>query len=80
MPVLLPWQRNQAIDMLEAGVSQSEVARRFNCHNTTIGRLQRRYQQTGTTDARLRSGRPLVTTNTSEPCTSETDPDDTQHS
>lgn len=62
MPVLLPWQRHQAIGMLQAGMSQSQVARHLNCNQSTISRLLRRFRQTGSTNARPRPGRPRVTT------------------
>ena len=46
--------------MLDAGVSQGEVARRFGMHRTTINRLVSRVRNTQTTDDRPRSGRPRV--------------------
>ena len=54
--------RNQAIGMLVAGSTKAEVARRLNCHPTTISRLQRRYQHTGNVKDLPKSGRPRVTT------------------
>ena len=54
--------RNQAIGMLVAGFTKAEVARRLNCHPTTISRLQRRYQHTGNVKDLPKSGRPRVTT------------------
>ena len=54
--------RNQAIGMLIAGFTKTEVARRLNSHPTTISRLQRRYQHTGNVKDQPTSGRPRVTT------------------
>ena len=61
MPRLNEAQRNQAVDMIRAGVSQNEVNRRFGVHRNTISALWRRYQQSGNTRDRRRSGRPRVT-------------------
>ena len=46
--------------MIRAGVSQNEVSRRFGVHRNTISALRRRYQQSGNTRDRCRSGRPCV--------------------
>lgn len=62
MPRLTEAQRNNAIGHLEAGESQSAVARRLHVSQSTIGRLWHRLQQHGTTRDRPRSGRPRVTT------------------
>lgn len=61
MPRLNEAQRNQAVGMIRAGVSQNEVSRRFGVHRNTISALWRRYQQSGNTRDRRRSGRPRVT-------------------
>ena len=61
MPRLNEAQRNQAVGMIRAGVSQNEVSRRFGVHRNTISTLWRRYQQSGNTRDRRRSGRPRVT-------------------
>ena len=61
MPRLNESQRNQAVGMIRAGVSQNEVSRRFGVHRNTISALWRRYQQSGNTRDRRRSGRPRVT-------------------
>ena len=61
MPRLDKVNRERAIGMLDAGVSQGEVARRFGVHRTTINRLVSRVRNTQTTDDRPRSGRPRVT-------------------
>lgn len=62
MPRLTQAQRDQAIGMSTMGASQRQIARTFNCSQTTIRRLLIRYQQTGQTQDRPRSGRPRVTT------------------
>ena len=51
----------QAIGMLDAGLSRVEVARRFGMHQTTIYRLVGRLRTTRRTDEIPRSGRPRVT-------------------
>ena len=58
MPRLDPATRNIAIDHLQAGESQNEVART----HSTIFRQWNRFQQTGSTNNRQRSGRPRITT------------------
>ena len=55
-------EREHAIGMLKANVTPSVVAKRFRCHVRTIGRLKNRFQQTGTTSHRPRSGRRHVST------------------
>jgi transposase len=62
MPRLAESTRSEAIGMLRAGVSYSAIARRFNCHHTTIMRLEQRFLATGTVRDRPRSGQPRVTT------------------
>ncbi len=54
--------RDRDIGMLEAGVPLNQVVRRFGCSRITIYQLQRRYNETGCTRDRPRSGRPRVTT------------------
>ena len=61
MPRLDKVSREQVIGMLESGLSQGEVDRRFGVHRTTINRLVSRLRTTRTTDDRPRSGRPRVT-------------------
>ena len=51
-----------SIGRLQAGESKTEVARIFNVHPSTITRLWDRFRQTNSTNDRLRSGRPRVTT------------------
>lgn len=62
MPRLNEENRNRAIGRLEAGESQSSVARRLNVRQSTISRLWHRYTQHNSTRDRPRSGRPRVTT------------------
>lgn len=61
MPRLSEDERNQAIGMIQAGVAQNVVARRFGVHRNTIHALWRRFQQSGNTRDGPRSGRPRVT-------------------
>ena len=62
MPRLDPATRNIAIGRLQSGESQYEVARTLNVNNSIISRLWSRFQQTGSTNDRQRSGRPRITT------------------
>ena len=55
-------QRERAIGMLTAGISTRDVARHFQRHESTIGRLLNRFQQTRNVVDRPRSGRPRKTT------------------
>ena len=61
MPRLDKVNRERAIGMLDAGLFQAEVARRFGVYRTTINRLVGRLRRTQSTDDRPRSGRPRVT-------------------
>ena len=62
MPRLNEAKSNQAVvNMIRAGVSQNEVSRRFGVDRNTISALWRRYQQSGNTRDRRRSGRLRVT-------------------
>ena len=61
MPRLTENERLRIIGMLEAGMTQNDIAQRFNVHRNTIQSLARRYRQYGTTRDRPRSGRPRVT-------------------
>ncbi|XP_067679681.1 uncharacterized protein [Haliotis asinina] len=54
--------RNIAIGRLQAVESQSSVARRLNVSQSSISRLFTRFNQTGSTNDRRRSGRPRLTT------------------
>ena len=62
MPRLSDNQRNQAIGMLQAGVSKSDVARRFGCHPSSVSRLVSRFTATNSVKDLPRSGRPRKTT------------------
>ena len=53
--------RNQITGMLNAGLSQREVAGRFGVNISTISRLNSRFLVTGSTKDGPMSGRPLVT-------------------
>ena len=55
-------QRERAIGMLTDGMSAGDVARHFQCHESTISRLLNRFQQTGNLTDRFRSGRSRQTT------------------
>lgn len=61
MPRLNENQRNRAVGMLQAGMAQNTVARHFGVHRNTIQSLWRRFQQSGNTQDRPRSGRLRVT-------------------
>lgn len=54
--------RNIATGRLQAGESQSQVARHLNVQQSTISRLWHRFQATGSVEDRHRIGRPRVTT------------------
>ena len=62
MPKLDPATRNIAIGRLQAGESQNEVVRTLNVNQSNISRLWNRFQQTGSTNDRQRSGRPRIST------------------
>ena len=62
MPKLDNDERNQAIGMLNAGMSATVVSQHFGCTRKTVERLQRRFRVTGNVADRCRSGRPRVTT------------------
>ena len=55
-------EQNQAIGMLNAGMSATVVSRYFGCTRNTIERLRRLFHVTGKVADRPRSGRPCVTT------------------
>ena len=58
MPRLSNNERNQALGMLRAGISTREVARLFNCHQSTVVRLRQRFQTTNNVSDRPRPGQP----------------------
>jgi transposase len=62
MPRLDPATHNNTTDRLQTGQSQTEVARQFNVHQSTISRLWQRLNQTGSAQDRPRSRRPRITT------------------
>jgi transposase len=62
MPRLSNNDRNQALGMLRAGISTREVARLFNCHQSTVVHLRQRLQTTNNVSDRPRPGQPRVTT------------------
>ena len=62
MPRLTSVDRERAIGMLQSNTPPAEVARHFRVSHTTILRLRERFQMTGATADRPRSGRPPVTT------------------
>ena len=60
-PGMMFGQRERAIGMLTAGMSAKDIARHFQCHESTISQLLNRFQQTGNIADRPRSGRPRKT-------------------
>ena len=62
MPCLLQNERERAVGIFQAGMTQTEIANHFNCSRMTIYRLLVRVRATGTTSDRRRSGRPRETT------------------
>ena len=67
MPRLNNDERNQAIGMLNAGMSATIVSRHFGCTRKTIERLWRRFHVTGNVVDGPGSGRPCVTTAADDP-------------
>ena len=67
MPRLNNDERNEAIGMLNAGMTATIVLRHFGCTRKTIERLQRRFLVTGNVADHSRSGRPRVTTPADDP-------------
>jgi transposase len=49
MPRLLQNERERAVGMFQAGMTQTEIANHFNCSRMTIYRLLVRVRATGTT-------------------------------
>ena len=62
MPRFNNIERNQAIGMLNVGMSATVASRHFGCTRKTIERLRRRFHVTGNVADRPLSGRPRVTT------------------
>ena len=61
MPRLNNDDRNRILGLLEGGLSQTQVALRFNVARCTINRLVQRYRATGSVADRPRAGAPRVT-------------------
>ena len=61
MPRLSNNDRNQALGMLRAGISTREVARLFNCHQSTVVRLRQMFQTTNNVSDHPQPGQPRVT-------------------
>ncbi|XP_053384473.1 uncharacterized protein LOC128550131 [Mercenaria mercenaria] len=55
-------QHERAIAMMQCNRRAEDIVRLFGCTKATINSLRRRFQQTGSTSDRPRSGRPRVTT------------------
>ena len=55
-------ERNQAIGVLNAGMSATDVSRHFGCTRKTIERLRRRFCVTGNVADHPQGSRPRVTT------------------
>ena len=51
----------EAVALIRIETNHREVARGFNCHNSTIDRLANRYHETNSVQDRPTSGRPTVT-------------------
>ena len=61
MPRLSPELRERAIGMLQANMNITEIARTLGCKRLKIHRLRTRFQMTGSTRDRPRTGRQKVT-------------------
>ena len=61
MPRLSKHKQSGTIRMLQARVRDSDIARNYNSHPSTIRVLRDRYQATGTVKDRRRSGQPRIT-------------------
>ena len=55
-------ERKRALGMLQANLGVHIIARRINCHHSTISRLRDRFRATGRTADPPRPGQPRVTT------------------
>ena len=60
-------EQNQAIGMLNAGISATVVSGHFGCTQKTIERLRRRFHVTANIAGHPQSGRPRVTTAANDP-------------
>ena len=54
MPCLSQEQQGNTFGVVQAGLSQTAVARHVGCHLTTITRFMSRHRQTGNVEDRLR--------------------------
>ena len=68
MPRLNNDERNQAIEMLNAGISATVVSRHFGSTRKTFERLRRRFRVTGNVVDRPRSGRLRANTAADDRC------------
>ena len=66
MPQMTDALRNQMIGQLQVGTTASVVARTFNVSKRTVFRIKAKFNQTGTTKKRPKSGRPSKTTRVGE--------------
>ena len=62
MPVLSHEERHVALGLLQGGMSCRDVAKRMNCHHSTVARLVERYKATASVRSRRRGGQPRVAT------------------
>ena len=62
MPCVLQNERERAVGMFQAGMTQTEITNHFNYSRMTIYRLHVRVRTTGTTSDIRHSGRPRETT------------------
>ena len=60
MPGLLQNERERAVEMFQAGMTQTEISNHFNCSRLTIYRLFVRVRATGTTSDRRRQDRHIT--------------------
>ena len=61
MPQLTDPERNQIIGQLQVGTRIAVVSRAFNISKITVMRTRQRFNQTGSTKNRAKTGRPSKT-------------------
>ena len=61
MPQLTDPERNQIIGQLQVGTRIAVVARAFNISKRTVMRTRQRFNQTGSTKIRAKTGKPSKT-------------------
>ena len=61
IPQLSKEVRERVFGMLQVGIGQREVAKRFGCSHKTIFQLLQCFNATNSTSDRPRSGRPQIT-------------------